>query len=65
MSTERPAVNKDLELKHGHAGAIIIRHDIRPKLAVMLVMLGMSKILSKNTFFQNIKLLFKILNILF
>ena len=35
------------------------------KLAVMLVMLGMSKILSKNTFFQNIKLLFKILNILF
>ena len=34
------------------------------KLAVMLVMLGMSKILSKNTFFQNIKLLFKILNII-
>ena len=34
------------------------------KLAVMLVMLGMSKILSKNTFFQNIKLLLKILNII-
>ena len=31
------------------------------KLAVMLVMLGMSKILSKNAFFQSIKLLFKIL----
>ena len=34
------------------------------KLAVMLVIMGMSKILSKNTFFQNIKFLFKILNVL-
>ena len=52
-----------LKVSIEHAGM----HALSPvaKLAVMLVMLGMSKILSKNTFFQNIKLLFKILNVLF